>query len=74
MVHLVYCKALFDIGCEIACGTSESTVTVVIFAVPVEVPFVGSTKVAHIAFDHRHRMVFDVFGVASFDVSYVGAF
>lgn len=74
MVHFVYREALFDVRCEIARRTSESTVTIVIFAMSVQVPFVGCTEVAHIALDHRHRMVFDVFCVSRFDVGHVGAF
>lgn len=73
VVHLVHGQALLDVGCEVARGTPEGAVAVVILAVPVQVPFVRGAEVAHVALDHRHRVVLDVLGVSGLDVRDVGA-
>lgn len=74
MIHLVNGQTLFDIGREVTRRTSERTVAVVIFAVPVQVPFVRRSEITHVALYHRHRMVLDVFGEARFDMGDIGAF
>lgn len=74
MIHFVNRQALLDIRCKIARRTSERTVTVVVFAMSVQVPLVRCSEIAHVTLYHRHRVVFDVFGETSFDVGDVRAF
>lgn len=67
-------QALLDVRREVARRTSERTVPVVIFAMPIQVPFVGRSEITHVALYHRHRVVFDVFGEARLDMGDVSAF
>jgi hypothetical protein len=64
MIHFVHGEALLDVGGEIAGGAIEETGTAVVLHVSVEIPLVGRVKIAHLALDHGHRMVLDVFGEA----------
>lgn len=74
VIHLVHGQTLFNVRRKIARRTSKRPVTVVILAVPVQIPFVGGSKIAHITFYHWHRVIFDVFGEARSDVGDVRAF
>lgn len=74
MIHLVHGQALFDVRREIASRTLERTGSTVILHVTIQIPFVRRSKIAHDAFDHRHRMVFHVFAEARLDVRHIAAF
>lgn len=67
-------ETLFDVRCEIACRTSKRTVTVVIFAMTIQIPFIGRSEITHVALYHWHRVVFDVFGESRLDVGNISAF
>lgn len=67
-------ETLFDIRCKIARRTSERTVTVVIFAVTIQIPLVGRSEITHVTLYHWHRVVFDVFGETRLDVGDISAF
>jgi hypothetical protein len=73
VVHLVDGEALLDVGGEVAGGAAEGAAPVVVLAVAVQVPLVRRPEVAHVALDHRHRVVLDVLGEAGLHVGGVGA-
>lgn len=73
VVHLMYGKTLFDVSGEVARRAPEGTLAVMVFAVTVQVPFVRGAEVTHVALDHRHRVVFDMFGEARLHVGRVCA-
>jgi len=54
MIHLVDGQRLLNVGGEITGGTLESASTTMILHMPVEIPFVGCTKIASDALDHGH--------------------
>ena len=60
-------------GCEIAKRTLVHAAAHVILQMTVQVPLVRRAELAQVALDHRHRMVFDVFGIARLDVRHVVA-
>ena len=66
-------ETLLDVRREVARRTPEGAAAVVVLAVPVQVPLVRRPEVAHVAFDHRHRVVLYVLGEPSLHVRGVRA-
>lgn len=71
MILYVHRQTLLDISREVAHGTLELAVALVVLVVTIQIPLVWSTKIAQVTFNHGHGMVLDVFRESRFHVSHV---
>jgi len=70
----MHCKALLDIGREVAQRAAVSPISRMVLIVTVQVPLVWRAKVTEVALNHRHGMVLYMLCVACLHVGHVVAF